>query len=353
MIFENQEESDSELDLIALIKMLWFRRKMIIINTVVSVSLGLLIALTSPNEYSTYSILIPEAASEEGSIGGSLGGLASIAGIDMAAFGSSYQSINPELYESVSLSTPFLIELITREYYFEEIGGNISLDEYYLDHYKTTLLEKLISFPGTIVEAITGEEKLRFRSISDSGFIELGKNQEKALEDLMTRVNVEMDWELNLVTIQAKMQDPYVTAQMVEFTTQYITTYVVNYAISKSVQQLESLESQFEDRERIFQKAQLNLASFRDKNQDVTSARALSEKERLESEYNIAFNVYNQLAQQREAIKLQIEEERPIFTILEPIRVPVEEDSPNKLLILVVFALLGFLSSAIYVIVRY
>ena len=55
------------------------------------------------------------------------------------------------------------------------------------------------------------------------------------------------------------------------------------------------MEEQLATAEARFEEAQLTLAEFRDSNQGTLSAKAQTEEQRLNSEYQIAFNLYNGL----------------------------------------------------------
>lgn len=350
MVDQEKIVKGDEIDLIELVKVLWSRKWFIAKATLIAIAAGLIIAFTSPKEYATSSILIPEAAGEEGQIGGSLGGLASLAGVDLGGLTGGSQTINPALYQSVSRSTPFLLELMNQEYFFADAGERVSIYDYYFYHYKLSLFGKVMSTPGVLIQWIKGSsDEDQAYPDENINLLSLTEDQQDIIDDLQRRVYVEMDWELNIVKIRVEMQDPVVAAQMAEFTKNYITRFVTEYAISKSKQQLESMEKQYRDRKSEFEQSQYRLATFRDKNQNVTTARAQSEEERLQSEYNLAFNVYNQLAQQREAIKLQIQENTPVFTVLEPIKIPVEEIKPNKILILAMFSFIGLLIGSVII----
>ncbi len=345
---------DDEIDLIELIKVIWSKRWFIAKVTSVFVALGLVIAFTSPEEYTTSSTLIPEAAGEEGNLGGSLGGLASLAGVDLGSLsGGVSQTINPALYQSVSQSTPFLMQLMNEEYYFFEVGDTISVYEYFMEHSNSSLFQKALAVPGTIIGFILGKKEKLASTGSDSTTLLISKEQQGVMEILKSRVYVEMDWELNIVTIQVEMQDPVVAAKMVTFTRDYITEYVTEYSTSKSQQRLSSIEKQYLERKAEFEMIQLKLASFRDRNQNVTTARARSEEERLQSEYNLSFNIFNQISQQREAVKLQIEENTPVFTVLEPVKVPVEKSKPKRLFILILAGLFGGIVGTGWVTIRF
>lgn len=292
--------------------------------------------------------------SEEGQFGGQLGGLASLAGVNLD--GNVPNGINPALYHSISKSTPFLLELMNQEYFFQEVGDTLSLyNYYYLEHYKSSLFAKALGLPGKLIKWIKSlfiESELEELENEQKDMIMLNEYEEGVINDLSSRVFVEMDWDLNILKIEIEMQDPLVTARMVLFTQDYITNHVTDYATTKSIQQLASIDKQYMDRKSEFETAQIRLATFRDKNQNVTTARAKSEEERLRSEYTLAFNIYNQLAQQREAIKLKIEEETPIFTVLEPVKVPVEKSKPSRAVILVIAVFLGGILSIGWILLK-
>jgi len=348
----NKVFQNDEIDLIELTKSIWSEKWFIAKVTAIFMVLGLIIAFTSPNEYKATTILIPEAIGEEGKLGGSLGGLASLAGVDLGGLQGGSQTINPGLYQSVAKSTPFLIELMNQRFYFSELGDTVKLYDYYQEHLKTSLVSKIMRLPSQFLTWIKPTEEAKYVNVNTGGVIALSLEEQRVLEDLKERIFVEMDWDLNIVRMEAEMQDPQVVAQITNFTRDYITDYVTQYAISKSQKQLSSIEAQYEERKQGFELAQLKLATFRDNNKNVTTARARSEEERLQSEYNLAFNVYNQLAQQREAIKLQIQENTPVFTVLEPSKIPNDKFKPKKGLLISKLILVGIFFGVLIIITK-
>lgn len=334
-------EKSDEIDLIELAKVIWTKRLFIFKVTGVFILFGLIIAYTSPKEYKTSCILIPEVIEGGGGLGGSLGGLAALAGVDLGGISGAGSTINPGLYRSVARSTPFLLQLMNEEFYFEEIGKTVSLYEYYLYYRRTSLVSKIISIPFYIVELLNLEKNSINAIIEIDDIISLTKYQEGVAEHLKERILVTMDWDLNLVTIEVELQDPKVAAKVVAFTQSYITRYVESYAVSKGREQLMFVEKQFQEKKREFEQIQMDLASFRDKNQFVNTASAKSEEERLRSRYNLSFNIFNQLAQQVETIKLQINEDKPVFSVLEPVKVPTEKNKPKRTLIILIFFITG------------
>ena len=73
-----------------------------------------------------------------------------------------------------------------------------------------------------------------------------------------------MDWDLNVVTVEAEMQDARVAAEVAEYTQDYITEYVKAYSVAKGMEQLKFVEQQFQVKKEDFEIIQMKLARFRD-----------------------------------------------------------------------------------------
>ena len=131
MIQENNNtvptEEDS-IDIIALLKEFWGARKTILKITLVFFFLGLFAAVFSKNEYTASTTFVPLAQGKVS--GGSLGSLASLAGINLGGVVGS-EEISPELYPLIVNSIPFQLELLKTPLTIEGQVGQISYQEYY------------------------------------------------------------------------------------------------------------------------------------------------------------------------------------------------------------------------------
>ena len=66
----------------------------------------------------------------------------------------------------------------------------------------------------------------------------------------------------------------------------------------------------------------------------------------------LTFNVYNTLAQKQEQDKLRVQEETPVYTIIEPASVPLKTSAPKKVLILIGCIFLDLIAISGYVLIR-
>ena len=163
------------------------------------------------------------------------------------------------------------------------------------------------------------------------------------------RVTANLDEESGIITISAIMNEPELSAQVVKYAFFELTNYLTEYRTEKVLLDLNFIAEQLTEAELRFKEAQIQLAEFMDANQGVVSARMKIEEQRLNSEYNITFSVYNSLTQQLEDAKIKVQETTPLFKVLEPIHIPVN-DQMSGIKVLIFFIIISFVASVVYII---
>ena len=106
---------------------------------------------------------------------------------------------------------------------------------------------------------------------------------------------------------------------------------------------LEYVETNFQEARQNFEAKQEELARFRDENQNLTSALARTQEEKLSSEYNLLLSVYTELAKQKEQAKIAVTETTPVLTVIEPVTVPVTKSKPVRSRMLFMYTFLGLI----------
>ena len=124
-IKQNSSDED-EIDLIALAKTLWEGRKTVIKTTLIFMVIGLFVAVFSEKEYTASTIFLPQTT--ESKLGGGLGGLAAMAGINLGGM-SSDSGISPSLYPQILNSIPFQKELLQTPLTIEGEKKNLSEED--------------------------------------------------------------------------------------------------------------------------------------------------------------------------------------------------------------------------------
>lgn len=336
---------NDEIDLIALAKTAWNGRKTIIKVTLVFFIIGLFIAIFSPKQYSVTTVMVPQAGGGQNKLGG-LSSLAAMAGFNLDM--SSGSELSPVIYPRIVQSIPFQKELMYTALNFKGYDEKINLIDYYSDpeYSKFNILGVVkkfsIGLPGTILKAIRGKAKELDVSLKEEYGIIQFSFIEKGLSDLLkANVYLDIDTKNGYITLTAIMPEALLAAQLGQKAQSLLQKYITEFKIEKAQAQLSFVEERYLEKKEDFIQAQKTLAQFRDQNKNVSSAIAQTEEERLQSEYQIAQSVYTELAKQLENSRIQVKEETPVFSIIEPISIPNQSFAPKRKQILFIWGFLG------------
>ena len=136
---QNQFQED-EIDIMALVKRLWEKKTFIIKVTCIFAVLGVIVAITSPKEYTASCVVVPETKGGAFS-GGSLGGLAAMAGINLGA-ASGGEMLSPLMYDKLIKNIDLRKELMQTPINWEEYDQPVTILDYYTnpDYAKTSVV---------------------------------------------------------------------------------------------------------------------------------------------------------------------------------------------------------------------
>jgi len=332
------EVADDEIDLIQLAKTFWEGRRTIIKTVAVFAVLGLLVALFSPKQYTATTTMVPQDNDAQSKLGG-LSGLAAMAGFNLNLAGTS--DITPAVYPQIISSVPFQLELMKTELTFKGIDHPVSLYDYYTEYDKPNpLIKYTLGLPGVLLKAIKGKKK-EGPALGNNGPIRLTEDQKKVQKKLSELVSIDYNDKDGYVTLTCSMPEALPAAQLAQHTQKMLQQYITDFKVKKATASLDFVQQRYDETKKQFEQAQDDLARFRDRNKNVATAMAQTELDRLTSNYNLIYSVYSELAKQLEQAKIQVKEDTPIFTIIEPVSVPLEKSKPNRPMILIIWIFLG------------
>ncbi len=344
-VSENDDKArvdSDEIDLIALARTLWDGRRTVIKTILIFTVLGIFIAIFSPKEYTANTTMVPQINNPSAKMGG-LSSLASLAGfnLDMNMGGN---EISPMLYPQIVSSNSFQLEIMNTKYRFEEIEEEVSLFEYYQNYYNPGIFSAMkkytIGLPGVILKAIRGEEEeMPVRLESET--IRISKDQNEIRKKIGEKLSLNVNDKDGYITLSSHFHQAELSAQVAQKAQKQLQDYITQFRIEKATAQLAFIEDRYKETKIEFENAQKRLAAYRDANKNITSAIARTEEERLENEYQLAFEVYSELAKQLEQARIQVKEDTPVFSVIEEVSIPVEKSKPKRSLILMVWILLG------------
>lgn len=340
----NANEEDT-IDLLEIAANLWANRKKLIIWSVCGAVLGLIVAFSIPREYSTSVTLAPEANDNKSAAGG-LGALASMAGLSTGSSGS--DAVYPMLYPDVVKSVPFVTGLFDVEVQTKEDGKKITVEQYLEDDIRSPWWSVITGAPFKLLGLLTSKDEEADPTHKLDPF-QLTKEEDKLMKALADRISASVDTKTSVVTVSVTMQDPLVSAILADTVVERLKEFVTDYRTNKARQDLEYAMHLNEEAKATYYKAQQQYAAYLDRNQGMVLRSAQVERERLENETALAFNVYNATAQQVQQAQAKVQETRPVYAVISPASVPIKPVKPRKVLILIGFTFLAFVACAAWV----
>lgn len=339
--YQQYFDNDENIDLVALTKTLWEARKEIVKITLIFIGVGVLLAITLPSKYTSTIVVKPTLSDSNSKLDGSIGGLAAMAGINLGA-GNSLAEINPNLYPKIIASYGFQKELMESPIYVKILNSAVSYEEYYTQIHRLSLFESIkkytIDFPSFILKYFKSKKDT---VTLNNNFQIISETDKKMIEKLNSQLHININEKLGIVELSATMPERLQAAQMVLSAQNILQRKVINHKLKKAEEDLNFIEERFNEKKSAFELAQNNLAKYRDANKNVNTATAKTEAERLESEYQLAFSVYSELAKQVEAQKIQVKENTPVFAVIQDAVVPLNRSNMPKGVLVIICAFFG------------
>lgn len=349
---QQPEPAEDEIDLVELIKKIWDRRAFIVKTVLVSMCLGLVVALLTPKEYTASVVFVPQTSSV-GKGGAGLGGLASLAGINLGGVGGDGQEIGPELYPKLASDVKFKKALINAPIHPEGSADSVTYAQYYQDIYKPgalSLIKKYtLGLSGIILGAIRGETREIVSSDAGSNLIFISEKELEFFKLLESQLNIISNQKEGFVEIAFTMPEPVLAAEMALAAQRQLQEEVIAFRIRNAQEQLEFTEKQYLEKQEEFNAIHARLAAFRDRNRNMASSFGESEEQKLEAEFSLKVSIYTEMAKQLEQAKLQVKKDTPVFSDIQGVSVPTEKSAPQRPLILVIFTILGLILALGYI----
>ena len=340
------QEEEEGIDIMALVKSLWDGRKTVIICTVVFMLLGLVAALTMKKEYSVSTVMVPQLNSKSGS--SSLSSLASLAGFDLSSMSSSSE-LSPLIYPQIVNSVPFRLEMMHTPLHYSKSDTLISMIDYAEAGYEKpsifgVIKKYTLGLPGVIMKAIRGEQpevELKDEEDDASGVAKplvVTVKEHEMLERFGEVMSLAVDKKEGYITLSVKGREPIQTAELAMKAQQKLQDEVTRFRIEKSESELEYIQARYDEVKQENDRYQEQLATLKDRSKNVATTRASIELERVQAKYNVASSIYNEMAKQLEQAKMQVKKDTPVFTVIQPVTVPMKSaNSRAKTLIVWTF----------------
>ena len=209
-----QEEEYDEIDIMELVRKLMREWKLILVWCGIAAVVGLVVGFSIPKEYSVSSKLAPELVSKSG--GGSLGSLASLAGINLSSMSTS-DAVYPDLYPDIVSSTPFIVELFPVQVEFKD--GKADYYTYLKEYTRSPWWTAVTKAPFKALGWFMGlfrEKKEPVEGFANLDPSRLTEEQETIAKAIRGSIVLTVDKKTSVISLTVTAQDPLVAARISE-----------------------------------------------------------------------------------------------------------------------------------------
>lgn len=334
------ENDELEIDWMGILRQLLAIRKTLYKAAGVGLVIGILIALSIPKQYTVSITLSPEMGS--GKTGGGLASMAaSFLGGSIGA--DSPDALNATLTPDIVASTPFLLELFNARVVSQDKQIDTTFTAY-LDEQKSSWIGYVLKAPGMAISGLKSlfiDEEKEDTATVQKGAIELNEEDAAKLEGLRKQITAEVDKKTSITTLTVTLQDPKVTATIADSVVSKLQQYITTYRTSKAKEDCQYLEMLYKERQQEYYTAQQRYARYVDANSNMVFQSTMAERERLQNDMNLAYQVYSQVAQQLQVARAKVQEEKPVFAVVEPAVVPLLPSGTSRKVIVIGFIFLA------------
>ena len=306
-----EKESENRIDLVKVLSVLWKRRKLLTVLTIVVTILGISISFFLPSKFTSTATILPDA--DKSKVPSGISDLASLAGVSVGGEGSF-----TKLYPAIIKSEAVLKPVIYHKYYSTK--KNDSLD--------------LIAF-----WELTGDKpELNYQQT----FLTLSK----ALE-------VVMDTKTQIITLKLEESEPQLTADIINQVINELDRFIRTKRNTSASEQRKFIESRLTEVKIDLSNSEDRLKSFREKNRIIIgSPELMLEQERYIREVNINATLYTELKKQYELVKIEEVKNVPIINIMDKATAAATRTSPRRREFLMNSFVIGLVLGTGYVLYR-
>ncbi len=292
---ENRQYPDDEIDLRELFATLWRGKWIIIAVTFVFAVAGVSYALYQPNIYHASALLAPTEGEDGSGLGGQLGGLASLAGVNIGQDGSNKVVIAKEILQSRAFLTEFIQRHDLKVPLMATKGWNMEREEWIYD--------RDVYNPETAEWAMEEGE-----SLAPTDWDMVKKFREEHL-------SVSENNDNGMVTVSVKSLSPLAAKNWTEWLVRDINEHMRKRDVQQAEASIDYLEEKLQD---------TNIAGM----QQV---------------------FYQLIESETRTVMLANAQKEYVFQTVDPAVVPQEKSEPKRALIAVVATMLGGLLSILIV----
>ena len=336
----NHVDEEIEIDLMDLLRKVIGIRKKIYKAAGIGLIIGVIVAISIPKQYTVEVTLSPEMGNDKA---GGLSGLAASFLGSGVTMGDGTDALNASLSADIVSSTPFLLELSAME--IPVTKNEVMTLNTYLDEETSPWWSYVIGFPGMVIGGVkslfTEEDEIASFDKTSQGAIELSKQDSRKIATLKKVITASVDKKTSMTSVTATFQDPKIAAVVADSVVKKLQEYIIDYRTFKAKEDCIYLEKLFKERQQEYYIAQKKYADYLDSHDNLILQSVRAEQERLQNDMSLAYQVYSQVASQLQIARAKVQEEKPVFAIVEPAVVPLYPSGTSRKVCVLAFIFLS------------
>lgn len=306
---------EQEIDLIEIVYKLWLRRRCIALFMLIFMIVGVIIVFFIPRQYTAGSTLGLEIENKSMRI--RLEGLSAMQNMNVGDV-REFRVVTPAMYPNILYSIPFQKELIHKKLILNDGQDSVSFYEY---HTKET--NKNIAFTKT------------------KGVQSTSKQEEACIAFLKEKIELKVIEREGCLKLSVNMPEAVMAAQLAQQAQEMLQKYITEFKIAKVQAALDFIEERYVDVKREMESKQQALIDFQEEKKGRSSIQLEAKEKILNNDYELFFNLYADIVRQREQAKIQVKENMPVLTVIEPVVLPSSPAKPRRIVIVLISLFLG------------
>jgi len=297
---------------------------------------ALIIGFSLPKTYNCQILLAPETGGGSSNLGG-LASLASSFGLNIGSGSQGSDAITPSVYPDLMKSVDFKTSLFPIKVKRKKDKQAMTYYDYLKYEWRVPWWEDLFGLMAPKPQKDTLVNTF-----------ELTGEQARIAGLAISNVQCKIDKKTGLITIDVKVQDPYVAAQLADSVRNRLQDFLTAYRTKKARHDLDYALQLNKQAKKDYERARLLYSEYMDANQDMTLLTAQQKQNDLENEMQLQYNNFTATSAQVLAAKALVQKETPSFTTIQSATVPLGPSGPKKELIMIVCLFLAALGTTIY-----
>lgn len=359
MIMEQKNNNmQGQFDVVWLLKYLLDRRKFIVKFMLATTILSIMFFLCKPTVYTAKASILP-VEEEQGllsGISGGVGTLASMAGVNFGGKISSSTIITSDLYPKIAESIPFLNAMIEVKLPWEGVDTLMSYYEYECADTVLTIgkfvKKYTIGLPKTIIKAIKGEDDIIDENKKDVKYLCIKKKRMDVLKAMGKKIIVEADPIYGTIEISVFASTPEQASVLATEALTLIQNTATEHKTRRAKDILKFAEERYEEAMDDYESIYRSFSLYKDTHRNMVEERMGSEYQKLSDKYDLSRSILNTISSQVEQARLEVMQNTPVFTVIDPVVLPHEKYSPKLSLHIIGGLLLGFIGAVVLLLLQ-